>query len=413
MGTAIVTIALVAALGYLAWTYFGKGGNEPDAAGQAVRTPPPPMVTLHVVENADLAVSREYIGRVEPIQLVALRPQVAGEISKVHFKEGSVVKAGDLLFTLDNRQFAATVELRRAEVAKAEADYGRAVKYLARLLSSDRRSVSAADLDIAENDELQCKAAVSQAKAALKLAQIDLDRTRITAPITGRIGKAAFTKGNYVSPAGGVLAEIAQLNPIRVAFPLPDRDYLEQQPALQKSDGAVYNAKIRLADGSVYPFSGKRDFEENAMDEATGTIMMRLRFSNEKGALVPGEMVRVETKPARSHVAALIPQEVVMADAGGDYVYVIDGEGVAHQRRVGLGAEIGTMREVVSGLAAGERVVFRGLQSVRPEHPVTEAPIGNESGSKTPAERAMESGYDIKPAAVSPDAAGAAAEGKN
>jgi RND family efflux transporter MFP subunit len=330
------------------------------------------------------------------------------------------VKAGDLLFSIDDRQLQATADLRKADVTKAEANYDRAAKYRARLLSSDKRSVSASDLDIAENDVLQGKAAIAQAKAALKLAQIDLSYAKITAPISGRIGRAFFTKGSYVSPAGDSLAEIVQMNPIRVVFALPDRDYLDQMDAFKSSGASVYNTTIRLANGNVYPTSGKRDFEENSMNESTGTINMRLRFDNKGGALIPGEMVKVEAKPVIPHVSPVIPQEALMADAQGDYVYVVDDGNVAHQRRVTLGAGIGVKSEVTSGLSAGERIILRGLQSVRPEGPVNPVPSREAGDTKTPAERAMKSGYDLQ--AVSGDSAstkednsGASApeEGKN
>lgn len=390
-GKLIVVIFLTAIVGYFSRSYLGEGKEQPlEQAPQSQA----PSVTLYRVENAELAVGSEYVGKVESVQTVSLRPQVAGEIAKVHFKEGSIVKAGDLLFTLDNKQYLATVDLRKADLAKAEANYKRATKYYERLKAADKRSVSASDLDIAENDVLQGKAGVAQAKASLKLAQIDLDYTKITAPISGQIGKATYTKGNYVTPSGSPLANIVQINPIRVAFALPDRDYLEQAGALKSSDQSVYDATIRLSDGKTYPFKGERDFEDNVMDDKTGTLMMRLRFKNDNGILVPGAMVRVATKPAQSHIAPVIPQEAVLADSTGDYVYIADAGNIAQQRRITLGSEIGSMREVVSGLQAGEKVIVRGLQSIQPNMPINPAPLG--TASKTPAELAMESDYDVK-----------------
>ncbi|GHT01721.1 MexE family multidrug efflux RND transporter periplasmic adaptor subunit [Synergistales bacterium] len=326
-----------------------------------------PSVALNIVESVSLATERDYIGRVEAVQTVQLKPQVAGQIAEVHFKEGSIVKAGQLLFSIDNRQYQATVDLRKADLAKATANYDRALKYRDRLKTADKRSVSASDLDIAESDVLQGKAGVDLAKASLKLAQIDLDHTKVTAPIAGRIGAAFFTKGNYVTPTGvQPLAVIVQVDPIRVVFALSDRDYLDAY-ALFKSSEDVYNAKILLSNGVEYPFTGNRDFEDNAMNEHTGTMTVRLSFENKEGELIPGAMVRVRTRPASAHVAIVIPQEAILADAQGDYVYIVDTENVTRQRRVSLGAEEGATREVVSGLSEGERVVVYGLQSIRPE----------------------------------------------
>jgi RND family efflux transporter MFP subunit len=409
VGTFIVTILILAGIGYFVRPYFMGGPEGQTAPQQAPQAAPPPSVVLYAAENVDIAVGHEYIGNVEPIQSVAIRPHVTGEILSVHFKEGSMVKEGNLLFTLDAKQYQATVDLRKADIARAEANLDRASKYYARLKSSDSRSVSATDLDFAANDVLQGKAEVAQGKAALKLAQIDLDYTKIKAPISGRIGRALFTKGNLVSPSGGVLAEIVQLDPIRVSFALPDRDYLDQMDVFKATGGSVYDTTIRLANGSLYPMKGERDFEENAMNEDTGTMTMRLRFDNAAGMLVPGEMVRVEAKPSTPHVAPVIPQEAIMTDAQGDYVYVVDGSNVAHQRRVSLGVAIGSSNEVLSGLEAGERIIVRGLQSVKPESPVNPAPARGADDAKTPAERAMESGYDLE--AVSGDSGAPAKTG--
>ena len=412
----VVVLLIIAAAAFFSRSYW-MGGAPGGAKGPQAQGFPPkqaPSVVLHVVENADLAGSSEYLGRVESIQTVLLKPQVPAEIAQVHFKEGAIVKAGQLLFSLDNKQYAATVALRRAELDKATANYERASKYYARLKAADAGSVSAADIDLAQSDVLQGKALVEQAKAALQMAQIDLGYTKITAPITGQIGQAFFTKGNYVTPAGGPLAKIVQIDPVRVGFALPDKDYLQQMKLFRASSNAVYNATIRLANGELYPFKGQRDFEDNTIDDKTGTIMMHLRFKNSEGLLVPGAMVRVGTKAVKTHIAAVIPQEAILTDTQGDYVYVVDGKNITHQRRVKLGMEIGTMREVTHGLSAGEKIIAQGLQSVYPEIEVKPAPLHRANEAKTPAEQAMESVNDLH--VLSPDSSAdkqESAEGKN
>ena len=380
IAAAVVVIAVVF-FGYRAWK---DGSSQPVQQAAAE-----PVVIVRQVEKFDASsVPSEYVGRVESIQSVSVKPQISGEIAKVCFKEGSVVKAGQLLFQIGPKQYEATVQLRKAELQQAEANLVTAEKYYKRVTAASERAVSATDRDTAEGNFLQAKAAVAQAKAALKLAQIDLGYCRITSPITGKIGRALYTKGNYVTPQITELASIVQMDPIRVSYPLPDRDYLDQL-SLFKEDGSVYNTSLILSNGEKYNVPGKRDFENNRVDQTTGTIMMRLRFANKEGMLIPGEMVRVFTKPVKSHIVNAVPQTAVMADEQGDYVYVINADNTARQARVTLGREFGELREVTSGVEAGENVAVAGLQRLRPGAKVR---IETSADEKPAAEKAAAQG---------------------
>lgn len=380
IAAAVVVIAVVF-FGYRAWK---DGSSQPVQQAAAE-----PVVIVKQVEKFDASsVPSEYVGRVESIQSVSVKPQISGEIAKVCFKEGSVVKAGQLLFQIDPKQYEATVQLRKAELQQAEANLVTAEKYYKRVTAASERAVSATDRDTAEGNFLQAKAAVAQAKAALKLAQIDLGYCRITSPITGKIGRALYTKGNYVTPQITELASIVQMDPIRVSYPLPDRDYLDQL-SLFKEDGSVYNTSLILSNGEKYNVPGKRDFENNRVDQTTGTIMMRLRFANKEGMLIPGEMVRVFTNPVKSHIVNAVPQTAVMADEQGDYVYVINADNTARQARVTLGREFGELREVTSGVEAGENVAVAGLQRLRPGAKVR---IETSADEKPAAEKAAAQG---------------------
>ena len=380
IAAAVVVIAVVF-FGYRAWK---DGSSQPVQQAAAE-----PVVIVRQVEKFDASsVPSEYVGRVESIQSVSVKPQISGEIAKVCFKEGSVVKAGQLLFQIDPKQYEATVQLRKAELQQAEANLVTAEKYYKRVTAASERAVSATDRDTAEGNFLQAKAAVAQAKAALKLAQIDLGYCRITSPITGKIGRALYTKGNYVTPQITELASIVQMDPIRVSYPLPDRDYLDQL-SLFKEDGSVYNTSLILSNGEKYNVPGKRDFENNRVDQTTGTIMMRLRFANKDGMLIPGEMVRVFTNPVKSHIVNAVPQTAVMADEQGDYVYVINADNTARQARVTLGREFGELREVTSGVEAGENVAVAGLQRLRPGAKVR---IETSADEKPAAEKAAAQG---------------------
>ena len=398
----VITVIVLIAVVFLAKNYLFKGGDAPQQP--QAQAPQAPHVVVTPVEKADLAIGREYIGRVEPIQTVSLRPQTDGELLNVHFKDGAFVRAGQVLFTIDSRQHRANVELSKAELMRAEANYDRARKYYERLKSSDERSVSAADLERAQSDAAQCRAVIEQAKASLKLAQIHLGYTTIKAPISGKISKALFTKGNYISPASGTLATIVQTDPVRVTFALPDRDYLKQLEAFSSAGSSVYDASIRLADGSEYPLKGERDFEDNKMDGQTGTIQVSMRFKNSEGQLTPGAVVKVITKPAQSSIALVIPQEAVMTDNEGDYVYGVDSSNMPVKKRVKLGAAAGSKYEVTSGLTEGEHIVVYGLQHIRPQLPV-QPELMSDSGEKTAPERARESMFDVK--AISGDSASA------
>ena len=184
-----------------------------------------------------------------------------------------------------------------------------------------------------------------------------------------------------------------QLDPIRVSYALPDRNFIDQIEAFQES-GDVYDSTLVLADGSSYPAPGERDFESNEMDPMTGTLTVYLKFNNEKGALLPGSMVRVVTKPTREQVAPVVPQEAIISDLQGDFVYVIDDGNMANRRDVKLGVQVGVSREIVSGLEPGERIIMRGVQNVRPQTPVSPY-FPDTSAALSPAEQARESGFDL------------------
>ncbi len=299
-------------------------------------------------------ITREYIGTVEAIQSVTVRPELSGKITRVHFNEGSYVRAGAALFTLDSTQYKANAELRKAQLARAEAALERAQKYMKRLQAADKRSVPASDIDTAANDIKQAQASSAEAKANLQLAQVDLNRTRITAPISGITGRAGYTKGNYITPSSE-LTRIIQMNPIRVAFSISEADYFSWQ---DKS----YTAELKLSDGSIYPASdsGKMDFADNYVNTSTGTITIRWRFSNDKNILLPGAMVRIILKPANETKGVLIPQASILSDINGSYVYVIEGN-VAKVRRI---KSLSTSGEnmVVSGIKSGDIVAEYGIQ---------------------------------------------------
>ena len=237
--------------------------------------------------TTEAAFAWEYIARAEAVKNVKIRSEVSAKINKIYFNEGTFIDKSATLFTLNSAQFQAEVSLKKAELEHAQAQLDGAIKYLSRLKATDKRGVTASDLDTAESEVRQYRAAVEEAKAALKISQIQLNNTRIIAPFAGRVGKANFNQGSYISP-DDVLCEIVQIDPIRILFAMPDRDYM----SVKKSQGKL-KYELILADGSIFPGTIEKDFEDNVMNSETGSINIWLKVSNENNILLPGALVRV------------------------------------------------------------------------------------------------------------------------
>lgn len=311
-------------------------------------------VKVYKAQDGVIDSTKEYIATVEAIQRVTVKPELSAKISRVYFNEGSFVRAGSTLFTLDSTQYKANVDLRKAQLQRSQATLEHAQRHMKRLKAADQRSVPATDIDKADNDIKQGQASVAEAKANLQLAQIDLNRTKITAPISGITGRAQYTKGNYVSP-NSELTTIIQMNPIRVLFSVSEADY-----ALWRDNS--YTAELTLSDGSIYDASssGKLDFADNTINASTGTIAVRWSFSNDRNILIPGAMVRITLKPLQAQHGVMIPQTALMSDIDGNYVYVVEGD-TAKIRRITTQGTSGD-KVAVSGVKSGELVVQAGTQ---------------------------------------------------
>ncbi|MDX9866496.1 MAG: efflux RND transporter periplasmic adaptor subunit [Kiritimatiellia bacterium] len=346
------------------------GGPPPMAAMMGGAGGPPP-VEVRTVGEAALNPPEAYIGRVEPIQDVELRAQIDGYVKQVHFREGALVRAGDLLFTIDPEQYEARVAVRKAEIGQAEAALDRAERYLRRLEQSDARAITQTDLDTARSDVAQGRAAVKQAVANLALAEIDLKHTRMTAPIGGRIGRTVANVGDYVAPSLGPLVRIVQTDPIRVAFSVTDKDYLRaiERHGTERVRDAL-RIRYRLPTGTVSDTVGARDFEDNTMSADTATLSVRARFPNARGLLVPDGYVTVLVDLADAPKLPVVPQEALLTDREGSFVYVVDDAEVAQRRPVSTGAMADGRVAVRSGVKPGERVVVQGVQKVIPGQPV-------------------------------------------
>jgi membrane fusion protein (multidrug efflux system) len=319
------------------------------------------------VGEAAVADSTQYVGRTEAVSVVDLRARVTGFLMERDFEEGRDVRQGDLLYAIEREPYQASVDVAEAAVAQTEATLANAESYLNRLNQvTTSGGASEASRDTAQRTVLETRALLQERRAQLTQARLNLGYTEIRAPISGRIGRTSVHVGNLVGPDSGVLATIVQLNPIWVSFPVSDRDYLGLQ---RKTGGSPTLAglvpTISLVDGTEYPHRGKIDFQDNRVDRATGTIMLRATFPNPQLLLRPGQFVKVIQSEQSSVKRLVIPQASIQRDQVGPYVFTVDpGKKVAEIRRVTLGDEYGTDWIVTGGLSAGEWVISEGIQKV-------------------------------------------------
>ncbi len=376
----IITLGAFAAGWFVSTCLYGTAGNPSHAMTE---NPPLPAVTVQEVKKHFIDKQTEYIAHVMPIQEVDLRPRIEGYIAEIHFEEGSLVEKGQLLVTIDPREYEASVHLKTAELAKAEAKLVRAEKYLNRLKSAESRSISQADLDTAFSDLLSAKAALEMAHASLELAEINLGYTRITAPIGGRIGQAAVKAGNYVSSATQRLARIIQVNPVRIAFSPADSIYLKLLQQIHAGARPQMSSKVILPGGIELETTGTMDFVNNEMDPETGTIKVWMRFNNPDGLLIPGTYVKLILDKQDQPKALAVPRVAVLTDASGDYVFVVNSDSQVEQKQIISGDEINGKVIVESGLSAGESIIVDGIQKVRPGITVNAVRISTKTSEST------------------------------
>ena len=329
-----------------------------------------PQVSIVTVTEQNVNPLTEYVAHLEAVQSVDLQARVSGFLEQVNFKEGSQIKAGDLLYVIEPAPYRMKVAMNRARVAKAEATLRQANQHLGRIKSVRSGGVPVTDLEAAEAAALQALADLQEAEAELKLAEIDLEYTRISAPISGRIGATALTQGNLCGPTSGTLARIVQLDPIRVLFSISENDFnaikAARKDAIGQKSGGVMSPRVQMPDGRVLENSGRIDFVDNQVDPSTGTIAVRALFENPDGLLLPGQYVTLLASQTETRLLPIIPQAAVLEDRDGRYVLLVNDQNQVEQRRIKTGATVNSMWAVEKGLAAGERLIVEGLQKVRP-----------------------------------------------
>ena len=341
-----------------------KAAAEQAAKQQAMMMGRPVTVETSKAAKRAMNPPQEFMGHVEPIEKTDLRAQIDGTIAEVAFTEGSMVKAGDLLFLIDPRVYEARVAQAKAALEKAKASSENADRYYARISAVDKRSVTEAEIDQAYATMLEARAAIAQCEADLKSAEINLGYTRITAPISGRIGKSLLKKGDYVAPSMGSLARIVQTDPVRVVFSIPDKELLQGRRVIE-AEGKIeaIRAQLRLPDGSIYEHNGEADFVSNEIDSATASLAIRYRFANPNQFLVSNGYVTVLLSEAEPKQVIAVPTGAVLANATGDYVY-LNVNGTAVRRIVKLGEVQSGYIAILSGLNEGEEVITEGVVNV-------------------------------------------------
>jgi membrane fusion protein (multidrug efflux system) len=327
-------------------------------------------VTVAKVTEEDVNPPSEYVGHVQAVQTVDLRARIEGFLEQVKFKEGSDVHAGDLLYVIEQAPYQAKVDADTAMVIQATATHTKARQYLERVRTVRSGGVSQSDIDDAVAEELRAKGELEQAKANLKRSQLDLGYTMVKAPITGRIGQTAFTKGNLVNPASGPLARMVQIDPIRVVYSISENDLDAVNLALKDAAGgkklSMLTPRIKLPGGQVFKTAGKIDFVDNTVDPGTGTIAVWALFDNPNGILLPGQYVTVLVARSQPKLMAVVPQSAVLEDHDGRYVLVVNDQNQVAMRRVETGPVVGTNWSITSGLSVNENVIIEGVQKVQP-----------------------------------------------
>lgn len=335
-------------------------------AAHAQQAGPPPAVLVQAAALKPLGARSEFIGRAAAVDKVDLRARVKGFLGPRKFNDGDQVKQGQVLFTIEPDTYQTTVDQKtaardaaKAALANSEIQFKRAAELLR------TNTGTQATYDQRQSEQLQAKASLEEAEAALRDAQINLSYTEIKSPITGRVGKAALSPGNLVSPDSGVLATVVTESPIRVLFSVTQRELLDarRQGGDKGGDGLI--VQLRLADDSMYPEKGKLDFLDVVVDPKTDGQIARAVFDNKNGTLTDGQTVRVVLETEKPPSVVAISEAAVALDQGGAYVFTVNDKNVVEQRRVKVGTSRDGLLAIEEGLKAGDKVIVQGQQRVR------------------------------------------------
>lgn len=363
------------------------------AANAAPPPPSAPQVSVAAAIERTTDDFEEFTGRLEAVDVVEVKPRVAGLLQRVAFREGAEVHRGDVLFTIDARPYQAELNRARAELQRvksraqlAHSEVGRSRELV------DKQAISREEFDVRVNNEREVAAAIAGAEAAVETAALNLEWTEVRAPISGRISKANVTEGNLVqagAPSATLLTTIVSLDSIYVYFDADERAFLKYGVSAkgdnkQNLRNGKFSVQMALADDNGFAHSGRVDFVDNQLDATTGTIRARAVFSNASRSFAPGMFARVRLQSGEQHKVVLIRDDAVGTDQDRKFVFVLSDKNTVEYRVVQLGRITEGLRAVTSGVNVGEKVVVNGLQRVRPGTPVqaTVLPMQKDSASK-------------------------------
>jgi multidrug efflux system membrane fusion protein len=366
----VVPVVAIAAI--VTWKLGLLPIGQPASTAPAAASAAPAAVPVSVAAVLEQSVTEwdEFSGRVRAIDHVEVRPQVSGLITEVHFQDGQFVKKGDLLFTIDPRPFQAELAHEQAVLAAAQAKTALALTNLNRnkaLIES--HAIAQSELDATTDAWLEGDASVKAAEAAVQTAQLNLNYTAITAPVTGRASRAEITVGNLVNDgtSAPLLTTVVSVSPVYVEFELDEQAYLKYASQGANGNSGIDHIPVAmgLANEADFPHKGHLESFDNQLDTTSGTIRVRAVFDNATGLLTPGLYSHVRIGGA-ARSAILVDDRAVGTDQDKKYVMVIDADNKANYRAVVLGPMVNGLRVVRSGLSKGERIVVNGLQRVRP-----------------------------------------------
>jgi membrane fusion protein, multidrug efflux system len=383
----VLTLAAVGGTQFLEFPKSHAEGEKQPAAAQAM------PVSVAVVQAKLVTQWNEFSGRLEAVDAVEVRSRVAGAVQSIAFKEGAIVKQGDLLVKIDPAPYEAEVARARAQVSAAEAKLAFAKNELERgKRLVDSRTVSQSDYDQRLNVQTSAEADLQAAQAVLKTAMLNLDYTDIRAPITGRVGRIEITPGNLIAagPSSPLLTSLVSISPIYASFEADENivaNALADLPEGLNSRDFVDRIPVQMDVQGSNGVAGKLQLINNSVDVASGTVKVRAVFDNVNGKLMPGQFAKVRMGQANERQELLVDEKAVGTDQSKKFVMVVNPKNIVEYREITLGARADGLRIVTGGLQADEKIVVNGLQRVRPGSLV--APETVAMGGQAPNQQAL------------------------